>query len=169
VVKIDFRAIDKDDEELIWKIVYVTADMGKTGETIEEAKKNADRRRYVCEWGKPLDYGIIGETPVPGKELVGAAWLRLLKLGNKGAGYVDDQTPELSIGIFKGYRNRGIGKKMMIKLIDDVRGKVDKICLSVRDYNTPAISLYETLGFEIYGIPFNNRVGTKSFKMILKL
>ncbi|MDA0725469.1 MAG: hypothetical protein O3B25_14550 [Verrucomicrobia bacterium] len=38
-MKIDFRAIDKDDEELIWKIVYVTADMGKTGETIEEAKK----------------------------------------------------------------------------------------------------------------------------------
>ena len=120
MVKIDFRAIDKDDEELIWKIVYVTADMGKTGETIEEAKKNADRRRYVCEWGKPLDYGIIGETPVPGKELVGAAWLRLLKFENKGAGYVDDQTPELSIGIFKGYRNGGIGKKMMIKLIDDV-------------------------------------------------
>lgn len=168
-MKIDLRTINKDDEELIWKIVYVTADMEKTGETIEEAKKNADRRRYVCEWGKPFDYGIIAETSDPARGLVGVAWMRLLTFDNKGAGYVDDQTPELSIGLFKRYRNRGIGKKMMMKLIDDVRGKVDKICLSVRDYNTPAISLYETFGFGIYGTPFKNRVGTLSFKMMLRL
>jgi len=168
-MQIDLRKIKKDDEELIWKIVYVTADMEKTGETIEKAKKSADRRRYVCNWGGPYDYGIIAETSVPEKKLVGAAWMRLLKFENKGAGYIDDQTPELSIGLFKEYRNRGIGKKMMMNLIDDVRGKVDKICLSVRDYNAPAISLYETLGFEIYGTPFKNRVGTMSFKMMLRL
>jgi len=167
-MKIDLRTINKDEEELIWKIVYVTAEMEKTGETIEKAKKNADRRRYVCNWGKPDDYGIIAETPVPGRELVGAAWMRLLTFENKGAGYVDDQTPELSIGLFKGYRNRGIGKKMMIKLIDDVRGKVDKICLSVRDYNTLAISLYKSVGFEFFGPPFKNRVGTMTHKMLLK-
>jgi|TARA_B100000579_G_C22803690_1_gene841320 ribosomal protein S18 acetylase RimI-like enzyme len=168
-MKIDLRTINKDDEELIWKIVYVTADMEKTGETIEEAKKNADRRRYVCEWGKPFDYGIIAETSDSDRGLVGVAWMRLLTFDNKGAGYVDDQTPELSIGLFKEYRNRGIGKKMMIKLIDDVRGKVDKICLSVRDYNTPAISLYETFGFGIHGTPFKNRAGTMTHKMLLKL
>jgi ribosomal protein S18 acetylase RimI-like enzyme len=168
-VKINLRKINKGDEELIWKIVYITADMDKTGETIEKAKKNADRRRYVCNWGGPLDYGIIAETRAPETKLVGAAWMRLLTFENKGAGYVDDQTPELSIGLFKEYRNHGIGKQMMIKLIDDVRGKVEKICLSVRDYNASAISLYKTLGFEMYGTPFKNRVDTMSFKMMLRL
>lgn len=169
MVKIDFRAIDKDDEELIWKIVYVTADMGKTGETIEEAKKNADRRRYVCDWGKPFDFGVIAETPAPEKTLIGVAWMRLLTYENKGAGYIDDDTPELSIGLLEDFRNQGIGKMLMSELINWAQGKVQGICLSVRDYNKPAISLYHSLGFEIYGIPFNNRVGTKSFKMILKL
>lgn len=168
-MKVEFREINEDDEELIWNIVYVTADMEKSGETIEQAKQNPDRRRYICDWGKPFDYGVVAETPAPAKKLIGLAWMRLLTYENKGAGYIDDETPELSIGLFKEYRNLGIGKKMMIRLIDDVRGKVDKICLSVRDYNTPAISLYETLGFGMYGTPFKNRVGTMSFKMMLRL
>ena len=46
-MKIDLRTINKDDEELIWKIVYVTADMEKTGETIEEAKKKR-RSKKIC-------------------------------------------------------------------------------------------------------------------------
>ena len=168
-MKVEFRELNEDDEELIWNIVYVTADMEKSGETIEQAKQNPDRRRYICDWGKPFDYGVVAETPAPGKKLIGLAWMRLLTYENKGAGYIDDETPELSIGLFKEYRNLGIGKKMMIRLIDDVRGKVDKICLSVRDYNKPAISLYETLGFGMYGTPFKNRVGTMSFKMMLRL
>ena len=136
---------------------------------LRKLKKTPIEEDMCVNWGKPFDYGIIAETSDPARGLVGVAWMRLLTFDNKGAGYVDDQTPELSIGLFKRYRNRGIGKKMMMKLIDDVRGKVDKICLSVRDYNTPAISLYETFGFGIYGTPFKNRVGTLSFKMMLRL
>ena len=101
--------------------------------------------------------------------MIGVAWMRLLTYENKGAGYIDDDTPELSIGLLEDFRNQGIGKMLMSELINWAQGKVQGICLSVRDYNKPAISLYHSLGFEIYGIPFNNRVGTKSFKMILKL
>ena len=168
-MKVECRAINEKDEDLIWKIVYVTADMEKTGETITEAKKNPDRRRYVCDWGKPFDYGVIAETPAPGKKLIGLAWMRLLTYENKGAGYIDDETPELSIGLFEEFRNQGIGKLLMTELINCARGKVSGICLSVRDYNLPAISLYKSLGFEFHGSPFNNRVGTMSHKMLLKL
>ena len=50
--------------------------------------------------------------------------MRLLTYENKGAGYIDDG---MNINwIIQEYRNLGIGKKMMIRLIDDVRGKVTK-------------------------------------------
>ena len=49
-MKVEFREINEDDEELIWNIVYVTADMEKSGETLEQAKQNPDRRRYICDW-----------------------------------------------------------------------------------------------------------------------
>ena len=39
-MKVEFRELNEDDEELIWNIVYVTADMEKSGETIEQAKQN---------------------------------------------------------------------------------------------------------------------------------
>jgi ribosomal protein S18 acetylase RimI-like enzyme len=168
-VKVEFRELNKDDEELVWNIVYVTADMEKCGETLEQAKQNPDRRRYICDWGKPFDYGIIAQTSGADSIFVGAAWMRLLKIENKGAGYIDDSTPELSIGVHEEFRKQGIGKALICKLIDGVRGKVPGICLSVRDYNGPAISLYESLGFEFHGPPFKNRVGTMSHKMLLKL
>ena len=38
-MQVKFRKLGKSDEELIWEIVYVTADMENTGETIKEAKK----------------------------------------------------------------------------------------------------------------------------------
>lgn len=168
-MKVEFREINEDDEELIWNIVYVTADMKKSGETIEQAKQNPDRRRYICGWGKPLDYGIIAQTSGADSIFVGAAWMRLLTLENKGAGYIDDTTPELSIGVHEEFRKQGIGKTLMRKLIDGVRGKVPGICLSVRDYNKPAIKLYKSLGFYFHGLPFKNRVGSLSYKMYLSL
>ena len=168
-MQVKFRKLGKSDEELIWEIVYVTADMENTGETIKEAKKNPDRKRYVCDWGKPYDFGIIAETDCKDNKFVGAAWMRLLKLENKGAGYIDETTPELSIGVHKKFRNQGIGKSLIYNLINEAKGKVSKICLSVRDYNRPAISLYESLGFNFYGAPFKNRVGTMTHKMLLKL
>jgi len=168
-MEVEYRAINQNDENLIWEIVYVTADMAKTGETLQQAKQNPDRRRYVCDWGKSHDYGIIAETTEPQKNLAGIVWMRLLTFENKGAGYVDDKTPELSIGVHEPYRNKGIGKTLMIKLIEGAKGKVPGICLSVRDYNAPAINLYKSLGFAFHGPLFKNRVGTMTHKMLLKL
>ena len=168
-MKVEFREINEDDEELIWNIVYVTACMEKSGETLEQAKQNPDRRRYICDWGKPFDYGIIAQTSGADSIFVGAAWMRLLKIENKGRVTLMILPQSYPLAFIKSSGKQGIGKALMRKLIDGVRGKVPGICLSVRDYNGPAISLYESLGFEFHGPPFKNRVGTMSHKMLLKL
>jgi ribosomal protein S18 acetylase RimI-like enzyme len=104
-------------------------------------------RRYVQNWGQPDDFGFIA---LAGDKPVGAAWLRLLTGEEKGFGYVDETTPELSIAVLPAYRARGIGSKQLVHLLEEARSRYSAICLSVSPTN-PAQRLYQRLGFEVVG------------------
>jgi len=82
-------------------------------------------------------------------QLVGAIWGRLLTNENKGFGYIDDNTPELSMAVKNEYRNQGIGTEL-IKAITSEYQKigVNNLSLSVDKANN-ASDLYKRLGFEI--------------------
>lgn len=57
-----------------------------------------------------------------------------------------------NVAIDPEYRRQGIGRKMLLKLIDIVKEKgVTALTLEVRVSNAPAISLYEGLGFKSVG------------------
>ena len=48
------------------------------------------------------------------------------------------------------YQNKGIGKILMSKVIDDLKLRgVEVVELSVMEKNTPAVKLYKSFGFEI--------------------
>jgi GNAT superfamily N-acetyltransferase len=68
--------------------------------------------------------------------------------GNKGYGYIDDETPELSIAVLPEYRGKGIGTDLLRHLIEEVRVRHRALSLSVSSDN-PAIHLYKRLGFEV--------------------
>ena len=53
-------------------------------------------RRYVERWGRPGDTALIA---IQDFQRVGAAWYRLFSADNPGYGFVDEETPELSIAI----------------------------------------------------------------------
>lgn len=55
----------------------------------------------------------------------------------------------LTIAIHEGHQGRGLGKTLMKYLIDWTKAhpKIEKFELHVRSSNTPAIRLYESLGF----------------------
>jgi ribosomal protein S18 acetylase RimI-like enzyme len=78
---------------------------------------------------------------------VGAVWIRLMIGEAKGYGYINDQTPELSIAMLPGYRGLGLGTRLMTALIEAVRETYPALSLSVSADN-PARRLYERLGFE---------------------
>jgi RimJ/RimL family protein N-acetyltransferase len=63
-------------------------------------------------------------------------------------------TTTLGITIHKDWRNQGIGRALMERAIDWVKatGVVKRIQLGVTSTNTPAIHLYEKLGFEKEGL-----------------
>ena len=64
-------------------------------------------------------------------------------------GHIDDETPSLAISIYKEYRNHGIGRALMEKILEALKIQVFRqVSLSVQKANY-AVKLYSDIGFEI--------------------
>ena len=101
-------------------------------------------RRYVERWGRPGDTALIA---IHDFQRVGAAWYRLFSADNPGYGFVDEETPELSIAIVPSRRGSGLGSELLDALLAKARAEGhDAISLSV-EAGSPAIGLYERHGF----------------------
>ena len=104
--------------------------------------------RYVDNWGRAGDVALIAtETG----HRVGAAWLRLFKAGEPGYGFVDEQTPELTISIVPSLRRHGVGQELLDALVAKARAQGHAaVSLSV-EADSPAVAFYERNGFERAG------------------
>src|SRR5207237_7112705 len=60
--------------------------------------------RYVNNFGRPGDAGLIAWENGP----IGAAWYRLFTAREPGCGFVDEQTPELTIAVRPSRRGSGL-------------------------------------------------------------
>jgi len=111
--------------------------------------KDKSLSKYIENWGKDkFDIALVMEG---NNQLIGAIWGRLLTDENKGFGYVDNTTPELSMAVKNEYRNQGIGTKL-IKAIASEYQKIGVECLSLSvDKANNASNLYKRLGFEVIG------------------
>ncbi len=101
--------------------------------------------RYVIGWGRKGDNGVIAlDEGFP----AGAAWYRLFTEDEAGYGFVDEQTPELTIAVVPSRRGRGVGHELMTALLERARREgYPAISLSV-EKDSPAVKLYERYGFE---------------------
>lgn len=103
-------------------------------------------RAYIDSWGQPDDLCIVAE--VNGK-IVGAAWTRVFNGEVKGYGTFDNETPELSISLYKENRNKGIGRALMKSILENLKKHgYSKVSLSVSK-NNYAFKLYKDLGFMV--------------------
>ena len=104
--------------------------------------KHPDLQIYVADFGKKNDVCYV--TEVEGK-IVGAVWTRIIN----DYGYVDDETPSLSISLLKDYRNLGIGTELMKQILLTLKEQEYKqVSLSVQKVNY-AVHMYKKLGFEV--------------------
>lgn len=70
---------------------------------------------YVEHFGtKEDDFCLVADCE--GK-VVGAVWVRIMN----DYGHIDDQTPSLSIALYKEYRNKGIGSHLMNEMTELLR------------------------------------------------
>jgi ribosomal protein S18 acetylase RimI-like enzyme len=98
---------------------------------------------YLEGWPRPGDDGVIAEDGGP----IGAAWSRTFTEARHGYGFVAEDIPELSIAVVATRRREGVGRLLLINLIEmSVRRGCSALSLSVRE-NNPARHLYESVGF----------------------
>jgi ribosomal-protein-alanine N-acetyltransferase len=117
-------------------------------------------QRYVERWGRPGDTALIA---IQDFQPVGAAWYRLFKADNGGYGFIDEETPELSIAVVPSRRGSGLGSELLEALL--ARAKADgyqALSLSVEKEN-PAVGLYQRHGF----VPVREDDGAVTMKVDL--
>src|SRR5258705_1174881 len=99
--------------------------------------------RYVQNWGRKGDAGVVA---LEGPHEYGAAWYRLFTEDEPGFGFVDEQTPELTIAVVPSRRGKGAGNQLLEALL-----------AHAREEGYPAVNLsaakgetahYEQFGFE---------------------
>jgi ribosomal protein S18 acetylase RimI-like enzyme len=100
--------------------------------------------RYVIGWGRRGDRSVVA---IDDFHPVGAAWYRIYTADAPGFGFVDEETPELTIGVVPARRGKGIGSSLLDALLERARAEgFARISLSV-EKTSPAVHLYESRGF----------------------
>ena len=72
---------------------------------------------YLAGWPRHGDYGLIAEQDGP----LGAAWYRTYTEVSHGYGFISEDVPELSIAVVASRRHEGIGRRLLVDLVDGQR------------------------------------------------
>ena len=111
--------------------------------TADEVLADPRYEMYLTGWPRRGDYGLVAEQGGP----VGAAWYRTFTESNHGHGFVAEDVPELAIAVIASRRQEGIGRRLLVDLIEAcVAQGYSALSLSVAR-NNPACGLYESSGF----------------------
>jgi GNAT superfamily N-acetyltransferase len=150
----------QDDIEILWRFLAIAA-YEPDAAAAEAVPVVA---LHLAGWRRPCDSGAIAEHD---GVAVGAAWARQFSKDEEPVFYVDDRTPEVSIGVAEDVRGGGVGASLLRALQREAERRGVGLCLNVRDTN-PAMGLYEKIGFRrVSGTEVKNRVGGFSYGMAL--
>lgn len=144
------RLLTPADEPFLREALY-HAIYAEPGETVPRSiVRQPDLARYVGGWmRRSTDLGFVAEM---GWEAIGAAWLRCWSGNDRGYGFVDEATPELSMSLLPPFRGQGLGTRLLRRLLSAASRRFEAVSLSVSTAN-PALRLYAREGFVAVGEP----------------
>jgi len=146
-MNLSYRKISKEDYPILREYLYEAIFLPEGAEPYDRSIIDLPEiSRYINNWDDSSDFGLIASSE---DETMGVIWGRLFTEDNKGYGFVDINTPEISMAVNRKYRNQGFGSAMMKEFIKLARGKWFKsLSLSV-DKRNRAFNLYVRSGFII--------------------
>jgi GNAT superfamily N-acetyltransferase len=155
-LEVRVRTAVPPDADLLWDFLAMAA----YERDARAARSVPVVARHLDGWMRPGDFGVIAGGDI------GAAWARQFRADENPTVFVNDRTPEITIGVSEKDRARGIGRGLLSALIREARSRSVGLCLTVREGN-PAARLYTKAGFRLMpGSEVRNRVGGISFGMI---
>lgn len=114
----------------------------------EDIEASEEVSRYFVNFPRGRDVGLLDYE---GDTVRAVAWLVFLPSDAPGYGFVDADTPELSITTFETFRGIGIGTELLKTLLASAKARgCPAVSLSVEDGNK-ARHLYERVGFAVIG------------------
>ncbi len=159
-MRTDIRPAEAADLNFMWRALALAAHEP----SVETARAVPEVARFLEDWRRPEDFGFLAVNG-DGTRL-GAAWARQFRADECPLVFHDSQTPELNVAVVADARDRGLGQRLLERLIAEAETRGAGLCLSIRETN-PAVRLYERLGFRhMPGSDFINRWGGTSFGML---
>lgn len=129
-------------DDFLYEAIFIPEGTERPG---REILNIPEIKRYISDFGRFSDLCLVAETD--GK-LTGAIWVRIFTHNAKGFGYVDEETPELSMSVLPGYRGKGIGTELLSAMLERLKRLAYKqVSLSV-DLDNYAFRMYKKFGFE---------------------
>jgi GNAT superfamily N-acetyltransferase len=104
--------------------------------------------RYVDGWGRPGDTALLA---VEGGHRIGAGWFRLFRESAPGYGFVDAQTPELTIVVVPSRQGQGIGQLLLAGLVERAQAEAYRGLSVSIEKSHPEVAVYEAAGFQQVG------------------
>ena len=138
------RPLCQDESSLLKDFLYEAIFIPKEIEAPSREVINAPELKiYIEDFGtKEDDFCLVADCE--GK-VIGAVWVRIMN----DYGHIDNQTPSLSISLYKEYRNKGIGSHLMNEMMELLTKRgYSRVSLSVQKANY-AVNMYLKLGFKI--------------------
>ena len=147
-IKSDFyiKAIQPADYHLLADMLYHAIHVPEGEEyPPREIVQEPPLKRYIETWGRDqYDQALLA---IVGSDTVGTVWGRVFSESSPGFGFIDNQTPELSIALLPAFRGQGIGTQLLQAIIARYQElDISQLSLSVSKQN-PALRLYQRLGF----------------------
>jgi ribosomal protein S18 acetylase RimI-like enzyme len=130
-------------DNFLYDAIFVSDEIERRDKSIIKIPELA---RYIAGFGKDSDLCLVAELQ---GELIGAIWIRIFKDNERGYGYLDSTTPELSMSVKSNHRQQGLGTYLLLTMIDRlIHLKYEQVSLSVDNLNY-ACKFYQNMGFEV--------------------
>ena len=142
-VQVELRALRNDEigllKEFLYEAVFIPEGITPPPRDIVE---RPELRVYTDDFGTRRGDNCL--VAVIEDKVAGAVWTRIMD----DYGHVDDDTPSFAISLYKDYRNRGIGTRMMKEMLSLLKDQgYKKASLAVQKANY-AVSMYRNVGFQ---------------------
>ena len=141
---INIRSLKQNETELLkvflYEAIYIPEGVEPPPADIVE---RPELRVYTDDFGtRPGDNCLVA---VDENKVVGAVWTRIMN----DYGHVDDETPSFAISLYKEYRGKGIGTRLMKEMLALLRYRgYRRASLAVQKENY-ALKIYQDVGFHI--------------------